>query len=386
MAINLLEACENLITPDVVSKISSLIGETPAKTQQALGAAIPTIAGVACNEASTPGGASRLFDLIRNTQIPGDITTNAAGLFAGGAVTEGLMRTGSGLVSSLLGHRAGAVASLIANSSGIKQSSASTLLSLAAPLFFAMIGRHMIGSGMGTSSLSSVLSSRRDGILSAVPGGLSKALGFNSNSNICGAAPVPVVHPVSFKETEKRGFPIWGWLLPLVLICIGLLAWRSCSEPSVLGPNMVSISLPCGTVLLAQEGRFTYNIANFMMKGAASDLPKQFVFDHLNFDSAATRLTPDSNQTVANLTAIMKCFPNMAIQLEGHTDSTDDPEANKKLSVDRAEAVKALMVSGGIDGDRISTVGWGEEKPIAPNDTEEGRAKNRRTELIVTRK
>jgi outer membrane protein OmpA-like peptidoglycan-associated protein len=384
MAINLLDACRNLITPDVVSKISSLIGETPAKTQQALGTAVPTIAGVACNAASTPGGASKLFDLIRNTQIPADAMTNAAGLLAGGAATQGLMRTGSGLISNLLGDRAGAVASLIANASGIQQSSASTLLSLAAPLFFAVIGRHVISSGMGASSLSSILSSHRDGIMSAVPGELGNALGLNDNSNLCGPAPAPAARPVAFEESEKKGFPIWGWLLPLVLIGIGLLAWRSCSSPQ--GLKMASISLPCGTVLSVQEGMFTYNVANFMMKGAPSDLPKQFVFDHLNFDSGTTRLTPDSNQTVTDLTAIMKCFPNMAIQLEGHTDSTGDPEANKKLSVDRAEAVKALMVSGGVNGDRISTSGWGDEKPIAPNDSEEGKAKNRRTELIVTKK
>jgi OmpA-OmpF porin, OOP family len=384
MAINLFDACKSLLTPDVVSKISSLIGETPAKTQQGLGAAIPTIAGAACHEASTAGGASRLFDLIRNTQIPADLMTNAAGLLAGGAATQGLMRTGSGLISNLLGDRAGAVAGALATSSGIQQSSASTLLSLAAPLFFAVIGRHVISSGMGASGLSSILSGHRDGILSAIPGGLGSALGLDSNSNICGPAPAPAARQVTFEETEKKSFPVWGWLLPLLLIGIAFLAWRSCSGPQ--GPKMASISLPCGTVLSVQEGMFTYNVANFMMKGPASDLPKQFVFDHLNFDSASTQLTPDSNQTVTDLTAIMKCFPNMAIQLEGHTDSTGDPAANKKLSVDRAEAVKALMVSGGVAGDRISTAGWGEEKPIAPNDTEEGKAKNRRTELIVTGK
>ena len=81
----------------------------------------------------------------------------------------------------------------------------------------------------------------------------------------------------------------------------------------------------------------------------------------------------------------MKCYPNMTVQLEGHTDSTGDAEANKKLSVDRAEAVKALLVAGGVDGARITTAGWGQEKPIASNDSEDGRAKNRRTELIVTK-
>jgi OmpA-OmpF porin, OOP family len=123
-----------------------------------------------------------------------------------------------------------------------------------------------------------------------------------------------------------------------------------------------------------------------MTKGADSELPKRFVFDHLNFDSASTTLTPDSAQTVNDLIAIMKCFPNMNVQLEGHTDSTGDPDANKKLSVDRAEAVKATMVSAGIDPSRISTAGWGQEKPIASNDTEDGKAKNRRTELVVTKK
>ena len=48
---------------------------------------------------------------------------------------------------------------------------------------------------------------------------------------------------------------------------------------------------------------------------------------------------------------------------------------NKKLSVDRAEAIKALLVAGGIDGARITTAGWGQEKPIASNDTEEGKAR-----------
>jgi OmpA-OmpF porin, OOP family len=384
MAINLLDACKSLLTPDVVSKISSLIGETPAKTQQALGTAIPTLAGVACNEASAPGGASKVFDLLRNAQLPADFPSNAGGALSGGAATQGLMKTGSGLISSLLGDRASGVASLVANSSGIQPSSASSLLGIAASLLFGVIGRHVMSSGVGVSGLSSLLSSHRDGILAAIPSGLGSALGLSNNANICSAAPPSTVRPTAFAEVEKKGFPIWGWLLPLLLLAAALLAWRSCSGPKI--PGMASITLPCGTVLSVQEGLFTYNVANFMMKGAESELPKRFVFDHLNFDSSTTRLTPESNQTVNDLIAIMKCFPNMAVQLEGHTDSTGDPDANKKLSVDRAEAIKAMLVSGGIQSDRISTAGWGQEKPIAPNDTEDGKARNRRTELVVTKK
>ena len=383
MATNLIETTKSLLTPDVLSKVSSLIGETPAKTQQALGTVVPTLAGVACNEASTPAGASRLFNLINETRLPGDLHTNLGGLLSGGSVTDGLLKTGSGLISSLLGNKAGAVANLVAQSSGIQFSSASTLLNLAAPMFLGALGRHLSTAGIGASGLSGFLSGHRDSILQSVPSGLGSALGLNSNSNICGAAPVPAVGPMAVPEPVKKGFPIWGWLLPLLALVAGLLAWRSCNLPQA--PKLASITLPCGTVLSTQEGFFTYNLATFLVKGSASDLPKRFVFDHLNFDTGTTRLTPDSNQTVTDLISILKCYPNMTVQLEGHTDNTGDPDANKKLSVDRAEAIKALLVAGGIDESRITTAGWGQEKPIATNDTEEGKAKNRRTELIVTK-
>ena len=73
------------------------------------------------------------------------------------------------------------------------------------------------------------------------------------------------------------------------------------------------------------------------------------------------------------------------MQLSGYTDSIGRPEANKKLSIDRANAVRDQLVSAGVAASRIETQGLGEENPIASNDTDEGRAKNRRLELTVTK-
>jgi OmpA-OmpF porin, OOP family len=115
-------------------------------------------------------------------------------------------------------------------------------------------------------------------------------------------------------------------------------------------------------------------------------VPKRFVFDNLNFETGTTKLTPESVPTVDSLVAILKAYPVVAIRLEGHTDNTGDAAANKKLSLDRAIVVKEIMIKGGIDDARVGTDGYGQEKPIASNENEEGRAKNRRTEMVVEKR
>ena len=160
------------------------------------------------------------------------------------------------------------------------------------------------------------------------------------------------------------------------------------AAPITLAPAPAAIEqvkLCGGETAPLTTGSFNYNLANYLAGGTDTDLPKTFVFDNLNFDTATTNLTPASKQTVDDLIIILKACPTAQVQLAGHTDNTGDPDANKKLSVDRAEAIKALLVAGVIDESRITTAGWGQEKPIATNDTEEGKAKNRRTELIVTK-
>jgi OmpA-OmpF porin, OOP family len=78
----------------------------------------------------------------------------------------------------------------------------------------------------------------------------------------------------------------------------------------------------------------------------------------------------------------MKKRPNLRVGVEGHTDNTGNPAANKTLSIARAKAVAAAIADAGINSNRLDPVGYGQERPIADNRTEEGRAKNRRVELV----
>ena len=80
--------------------------------------------------------------------------------------------------------------------------------------------------------------------------------------------------------------------------------------------------------------------------------------------------------------ALLQGDAKLSIEIEGHTDSIGLPAYDQKLSADRAAAVKAWLVAHGIDAARLATAGFGDTKPVEDNATEEGRAKNRRVELV----
>ena len=107
-----------------------------------------------------------------------------------------------------------------------------------------------------------------------------------------------------------------------------------------------------------------------------------FIALYINFDSGKSDLKPESQGTVDQITALMKAHEDLKISIEGHTDNVGTPAANKTLSEQRAKSVMAAVVKGGLDTARLSAVGWGQEKPVADNRSEDGRAKNRRVEIV----
>jgi len=107
------------------------------------------------------------------------------------------------------------------------------------------------------------------------------------------------------------------------------------------------------------------------------------------FDTDKSTIKPASTKAIKKVASMMNIYPGMQIELRGHTDSnnkTGDPNYNQKLSQSRADTVKQSLVKEGIDGSRIIANGFGESQAVADNSTEEGRAKNRRTEFIILRK
>jgi len=103
---------------------------------------------------------------------------------------------------------------------------------------------------------------------------------------------------------------------------------------------------------------------------------------YINFDTGKATIRPDSKPIIEQIVKMMKAAPGLEISVEGHTDNVGDAKSNQTLSESRAKAVAAAIAAQGIDAARLATAGHGQDKPVADNSSEEGRAKNRRVELV----
>ena len=101
------------------------------------------------------------------------------------------------------------------------------------------------------------------------------------------------------------------------------------------------------------------------------------------FESGATDLVSEAQASIEEVVDLLQTEPDKRIRIEGHTDSTGSTETNLRLSQQRADAVLTELVSFGVDASRITSVGMGEDFPIASNETEEGRSRNRRVDVIL---
>ncbi|RYC69926.1 MULTISPECIES: sodium-translocating pyrophosphatase [Spirosoma] len=163
----------------------------------------------------------------------------------------------------------------------------------------------------------------------------------------------------------------------------------SADNANVATPNFTPTDLTLdGGVLLTgvDVDGIEASLLNFIKSDKPVDKTTWFDFDRLTFETGSATLKPESQEQLKNIAEILKAYPNVSVKLGGYTDNTGNADANLKLSGDRAQSVKKELTALGIAADRLESEGYGQEHPVASNDTEEGRAQNRRISIRVTKK
>jgi outer membrane protein OmpA-like peptidoglycan-associated protein len=135
------------------------------------------------------------------------------------------------------------------------------------------------------------------------------------------------------------------------------------------------------------------NFNDFQDEDGCPDDPNQrvvvgedniIIMDQVNFATNQAKILSDSYPTLDEVARVLKENPQLErVRIEGHTDDRGSADYNQKLSQRRANSVRKYLIERGINPDRLEAVGYGESQPIADNDTEEGRAKNRRSEFVI---
>ncbi len=221
----------------------------------------------------------------------------------------------------------------------------------------------------------------------------------------------PVAH---VPEERKKGGGLWWLLIPLLLLLLWFLFGKGCSRenetttttdtiPSAVAPvdtveeiitetpvrESIMVTLPDNSTINAYKGGIEDQLVAFLNSDykqiSDDDLKNRwFDFDNLNFETGTSKITAESQTQLQNLAAILKVFPDVKVKIGGYTDKTGDEAFNKKLSGERADAVKAALTNMGV-GDRVvETEGYGSSlAKFEANAPESDRIKDRRVSISV---
>ncbi len=414
MSVNLLDLVKSQLTGSVMSQAAKFLGESESGTQTALNAALPAVLGGIVNKASTTDGAKGLMDLLTQGKHDGGLLNNFGSLLGNPSQAQGLVQSGGGLLTSLLGDKVSGIVNVISSLAGIKSGSVSSLLSMAAPLLMGTIGKHVSSNNLGLSGLTSLLSSQAPFIKAALPSSLGNVLGFGD----LGSSAKKVVNQV---EDVATGSTNWlPWIIGGALLLGSLFFYKSCQDKAAeamaateaaaakakmaaedaakatadkagelkdKAMELFKVSLPGGVTLDVPKGSLEDTWITWLNdKTKVVDKTTWFNFDRLLFDTGKSTLQASSQAQLANVAAIMKAYPSVKIKLGGYTDNTGNAASNLKLSADRAATVLGELVKLGVDKSRLASEGFGDQFPIGDNKTEEGRQQNRRIAVRVTAK
>jgi len=133
-----------------------------------------------------------------------------------------------------------------------------------------------------------------------------------------------------------------------------------------------------------KEVSFNAPLKEIKLEVIKSEVGKPFIIDNIYYNTNSAELAKESRIVIEAFSNYLKENADIKIEIQGHTDNVGKPKDNEALSSNRSNSIKFMLEELGIDGKRIIAKGYGDSKPIAPNTSEEGRAKNRRTEFMIT--
>lgn len=385
---NLLSITQNFLSPDIVNKFSSAIGESTEKTQKGLKSVIPSLLMGIVNKGQTSDGAENLVKLVNKDGFEGENVTNYN--------DENYLSMGKDAVDGIFGTNLEGVATKLGSTTGIQSSGIKKMMDMAAPLLMGVLGKKIRRENLSPAGLMNFLGKEKSTLNNLVPEGLVGRLSGDTSGLMTAsdrATTEPRIHR-GHVAREPVGRSPW---LTIALVALGILAFvwwftgsRRVADNEVAPGSVTSTERtvsaptvePMSAETAAPEVSGVSQVSAFLQSGS-TDVPRTFRFENLNFTSGGATLMAGSESELDDIAQAMMEYPGATARIEGHSDNTGNEAMNVDLSRQRAEVVKSELVNRGVEASRLETSGVGSAIPVATNNSEVGRGENRRIEFIL---
>ena len=397
---NLLDAVKIYLTPALIQQAAQTLGEQENGVSKTLSGLTPVILAGLADKVNDGNALGNIFNTL--AKFDAGVLDNLGSLVGSGNLAHNDPKDLAGnLVGTLFGNKVPGILNAVAAFAGVKSSSVSALLGVAGPLVMGVLGKKINTDGLNVSGLANLLLSQKDDFLSVLPTGVGALLGFAGAGGARGGE-------TATTTAQTSGLK---WLWPLLgLVALGLsfmyLA-RTCKQPAQPVVETPTVPQVDSAAIKAAEAakRYAKTLASgFEIKGNRDGIESKliafiedtskpvdkttwFSFDRLTFKTGSAEIEMDkSKEQLVNIYETLKAFPKVKLKVGGYTDNVGNEAANMKLSLARARATVAALEAMGVEKGRLSPEGYGSQHPVASNDTEEGRAQNRRIDVRVTQK
>lgn len=329
MSNSLLSSLTSLMTPDLLRTAAGGLGESGDAVSKGMSAVFPLLLGSVAQRSDDPSFMSTLFNLVTDAGKEESVLDKPTSLFGQAAAALPMMVMGGKLLDVLFGNNTGKLAGNIGSYSGVKASSATSMLKFAAPLLLSLFSKTVKKDNLNSSSLGGLLRGEKDAYMAAIPGPLGRLDSYFSAPAGGGQRRDTYAPPPP--PPEKKS--IWRWLLPLLIALALLWMLRQCMGGKEETAPVTRAPAPA-----------VENAPATVAPAPVVATPSAIVY----FELDDTMLPVDADATLADVVSYVTAHPGTRVAVTGYHDPSGDAAHNEELAKERAAAVQQALMTAGL--------------------------------------